>query len=178
MFEKKRGQIWIETVIYTLIAFIMIGLVLAFVKPKIEEIQDKTIVEQSIKLMEEINTIILSIVQGGAGNKRLIELEIKKGLLKIDGFNDELVFEVESRYLYSQPGEDIYHGSVIIHTEEKGKFNIINLTSDYNRYNIKYQGEDILKTITKSSTPYKIFISNNGTDESLDKKIIINIEIS
>ena len=39
MYEKKRGQIWVETVIYTLIALILIGLVLTFITPKIKEIQ-------------------------------------------------------------------------------------------------------------------------------------------
>ncbi len=34
--DDKRAQIWIETMIYTLIAFIMLGLVLAYAKPKIE----------------------------------------------------------------------------------------------------------------------------------------------
>jgi uncharacterized protein (UPF0333 family) len=37
--KNKRGQIWVETVVYTLIALVMIGLVLAFAKPKIEELQ-------------------------------------------------------------------------------------------------------------------------------------------
>ena len=39
--NKKRGQVWVETVIYTLIALALIGTVLAFVKPKVEEMQDK-----------------------------------------------------------------------------------------------------------------------------------------
>ena len=33
-----RGQVWVETVVYTLIAFIMIGLVLGVAKPKIEKL--------------------------------------------------------------------------------------------------------------------------------------------
>jgi len=171
---NKRGQIWVETVIYTLIALVMIGLVLSFVKPKIEEIQDKAIIEQSIEIMEDINTIILSLIQGGPGNKRLIELGIKKGNLKIDGISDKIVFEMESRYTYSEPGQDIYHGSIIAHTEKRGKFNIVNLTVDYSEdYDITYQGENKLKTISKASTPYKLFISNKGGN-----KTIIDIEIS
>ena len=39
-----NGQVWVETVTYTLIAIVMIGLVLSFAKPKIEELQDKTII--------------------------------------------------------------------------------------------------------------------------------------
>ena len=58
-----RGQIWIETVIYTLIAFFMIGIVLAFVRPKILEFQDKIIIDRSINLMDHLNNNILSIAQ-------------------------------------------------------------------------------------------------------------------
>ena len=34
MVMKKEGQVWVETVVYTLIAFVLIGLVLSFAKPK------------------------------------------------------------------------------------------------------------------------------------------------
>ena len=45
--SDKKAQVWIETVIYTLIALALIGTVLAFVKPKIQEIQDKIVKIQS-----------------------------------------------------------------------------------------------------------------------------------
>ncbi len=172
--SKKRGQVWIETVIYTLIAFIMIGLVLAYAKPKIEEIQDKAIIEQSIKMIEDINALILSIIQGGSGNTRLIELGVKKGNLKIDGIGDKIIFELESRYTYSEPGEDIYYGEIIAHTEKIGKLNLVTLTSDYTEYNITYNGKDESKLINKASTPYKLFISNKGRSGN---KTVIDIEI-
>ncbi len=169
MFNQKnlRGQIWVETLIYTLIAFVMIGLVLFFAGPKISEIQDKAIIEQSIEVMGEIDTIISGI--GTAGNRRVVELRIRKGELKINGTHDKLVFEIESKHVYSQPGEPIsIGGNIVVLTEEKGAFNIITLTRDYSAgYNITYQGEDKSKSITKSSTPYKLFISNKGGDLSV-----------
>lgn len=175
LIKNKKAQVWIETVIYTLIAFVMIGLVLTYAKPKIEEIQDKAIVEQSLEIIENIHAIILSIVQGGAGNTRLIEINLKKGALKIDGENNKIEFELESTYAYSQPGETINYGNIDIMTKEKGEINLILLTKDYDgEYNIKYDGEDILKTLSKASTPYKIYFSNKGEDGG---RIIINIEI-
>lgn len=171
----KRGQVWIETVIYTLIAFVMIGSVLAFVKPKVEEMQDKAIIEQSIGMMEDINTIVLSLVHGGAGNKRKIELGIKKGILMIDGQNDKLIFEIESRNTYSEPGEDIYYGDILVHTEKNGKLNIVTLTSDYSEaYNLTFQNGDVIKTLSKGSTPYKLFISNEG---KLNDLTVLDFEV-
>jgi hypothetical protein len=170
--SNKKGQIWVETVIYTLIAFVMIGLVLAYAKPKIEELQDKSIIEQSIGMMKDIDSTILTI--GCAGNQRAIELGIKKGVLKIDGVNDLIIFEIESKHTYSEPGIDIIDGNLIIHTEKMGKFNIVNLTRDYSEgYDIKYQGRDELKLISKSSIPYRMFISNKGGEN----KIVIDVRI-
>jgi hypothetical protein len=171
--KNKKGQIWIETVIYTLIAFVMIGLVLAYAKPKIEEMQDKAIIEQSIEMIKGIDSTILTI--GCQGNQRAIELGIKKGILKIDGENDLIIFEIESKHTYSEPNTNIVDGNLIIHTEKIGKLNIVNLTRDYSEvYDIKYQGEDKLKLISKSSTPYTMFISNSGGED----KIIIDVEVN
>jgi len=171
---NKRGQVWIETVIYTLIIFVMIGLVLSFAKPKIEEMQDKAVIEQSIGMLEDIDNLILLLIQGGPGNKRLIELGIKKGVLKIDGINDKIIFEIEGKYTYSQPGKQISHGNIIAYTEKRGNLNMVTLTLNYQEgYNIKYQEKEELKLINKAPVPYKILISNEGGD-----KTIINFEVN
>jgi|TARA_B100001971_G_C18265932_1_gene592376 hypothetical protein len=166
----KRGQVWVETVIYTLIAFVMIGAVLAFIKPKIEEIRDKALIEQTIEVIESINFGIIEL--GGEGNKRIIELGIKKGILKIDGENNLIIFEIESRHVYSQPGEDIYIGNIIANTKKRGTFNTVTLTSNYSEYNLTYNQEDKLKTITRASTPYRLSISHHGENDDTGKPII------
>ena len=173
--KQNKAQIWIETLIYTLIALIMIGAVLAFVKPKIQELQDKAIIEQSIELMEYINTKILSTTQT-EGNKRVDKFIIKKGSLKIDGIEDKIVFEMESRYEYSEPGIEIREGNIIGNTEKKGKLSMVTLILDYKGlYDITYQEEDKIKTINKASTPYEISILNKGKSNNVT---IIEIEIN
>jgi len=169
---KKRAQVWVETVIYTLIAFVMISLVLAYAKPKIEEMQDKAIIEQSIDMLTDINHAVLSVVQGGAGNKRFLEIGIKKGVLKIDAENDKLIFELESRHTYTEPGKEISLGEIDVYTEKIGKYNKVTLTKDYSTsYNITYIEEDKLKTLNKASIPYQLFIMNRGGE-----KIVIDFE--
>lgn len=172
---KKRGQVWVETVIYTLIAFSLIAAVLAFVKPKIDELQDKAVIEQSISLMKEIDSTVREIIQGGAGNKRILEISIREGELKIDGMNDEIVFEMESDYLYSEPGEEITEGNLLIKTEEKGARNIIIINRSYvqDDFNITYNLKDQLRTLTKASTSYTIYVTNKGKigEESINVDI-------
>lgn len=167
---KKRGQIWVETIIYTLIAFAMIGLVLVFVKPKIEEIRDRGIIEQSINILQEINSVISTM--GVPGNQREMNLRISKGSLSIDGINDAIYFEIESTFVYSQPGEEIEIGGVFAETEKRGEVNKVTLTTRYNEtHNITYGGKDELKSLSRASTPYKLLLTNKGED-SLDRTII------
>lgn len=163
LMKNRKGQVWIETIIYTLIAFVMIGLVLAFAKPKIEELQDKAILEQSLEIVKDIDNTILTM--GGAGNQRLLGVNIRAGSLQIDGLNDKLVFEMDGKYLYSQPGETVRDGNILIDTQKTGSFYHVNFTREYlDIYDITYGGEDKTKTISQSATEYNIQINNKGGD--------------
>ena len=173
--NNKRGQVWIETVIYTLIAFVMIAAVLAIAQPRIEREQDKALVEQSLGVMKDIDNILLSLAQGGVGNKRLLELGLKEGSMKIDGENDKLIFEIDSVYEYSEPGQDYTEGNTVINTRKRGDEYTITMTRTYSNYNITYKGTDNAELINKAATPYQLFISHKGKDAS--NKIIIDFEI-
>lgn len=159
-FNNKLGQVWIETVIYTLIALVMIGLVLAFAKPKIEELQDRATLEQSLSMMKDIDNTILTM--GGTGNLRYFSMDIKKGDLKIDGINDRLIFEMDSKYLYSEPGVPLMDGNIVISTSKTTSSNSVNFTRNYPDYNITYEGTDQIKTVSQASTSYKLVILNKG----------------
>jgi type II secretory pathway pseudopilin PulG len=159
---KKRGQVWVETVIYTLIALLLIGAVLAFIVPKIQDIRDKATVDQSVEMLQNIDGVISSIVLGGSGNKRILEIGIKKGDLIIDSQRDKIIFEIESQYVYSQEGENISIGNAVLLTEKLGSLNKISLTNNYSKYNLTYDGKEEIKKITQASTPYKISIENKG----------------
>lgn len=167
---KKRGQIWVETVIYTLITLILIGSVLAFITPKIQEIQDRSVIKQSITMLNDIEKIIIS-VSLSPGNKRIIDVGLKKGNLIIDSKNDKIIFEMESPLEYSQEGEIIKEGNIEVLTEKLGSTNKITLTRSYN-FDITYAGKNESKTITRSPTPYKISIENRGSTKTI---IEINI---
>ena len=163
MYYNKKAQIWIETVIYTLIAFVLIGLVLTFVNPKIQEIQVQTLIEQSIEMMNDIDSLIENI--GIAGNSRIIELSIKKGDLYIDGEINKIYFKLDSKYQYSEIGADITYGNLVLNTVENDNLMTITLTRDYSPlYNITFGGADEIKILSKLSTPYKLTITNNGGD--------------
>ena len=159
--KNSRGQVWIETVIYTLIAFVMIGLVLAFAKPKIEQLQDHAIIEQSLSLMKDIDNTILTM--GGPGNQRYFSINIQKGDLKIDGVNDRLVFEIASTDMYSEPGVSSIEGNIVVNTMKQGSSYAVNLTRDYSAdYDITYNGANQVETISHAAKSYNLLITNKG----------------
>ena len=174
IFQKKnpRGQVWVETVIYLLIAFVMMGLVLSFIRPKIEELRDKAIIEQSLEIIKDIDNLIVTL--GSPGNKRLVEIGIKKGSLTIDSEKDTIIFEMSSRYIYTEPGEIVQIGNINALTEIKGRENVITLKRNFSEeYNLTYKNEESFKTLGKSATPYRLFFTNEG---ELSDKIIINFD--
>lgn len=159
----NSGQVWVETVIYTLIALVIIGLVLSFIQPKIQELQDKAVLQQSISLLNNINSVISSVAQAGPGNKRQVQVGINKGSLIIDGINDEIVFTMNSHYEFSEPGYNVTYGDITAYTQPQGNINIVNMTLNYNSsYNLTYNGGNKIQIISQSSTPYNLFIANNG----------------
>lgn len=172
MLKKRRGQVWIETVTYTLIAFVLIGLILGFAKPKIEEIQDQSIIEQTIKVIKELDYTINDISEKGAGNKRNVELTIKKGEFYILASNNTLKFFLEGKFMYSQPGQPYEESGINILTEEVGKEYHVTLQKKYKDINITYNGRDEDKKILKGSTPYNIYITNKGgANQTIDFQV-------
>ncbi len=159
---KKKGQVWVETVTYTLIVFVLIGLILAFVKPKIDELQDKSLIDQSIKILKRIDLVVSEVYDSGEGNKRMVEISIKKGALTINSTNNSISFLFEGRYMYSEPGLEYSEGSFNILTTKLGSTYKVLIEKKYSNINITYSDKKDVKTLGRSSTPYQIFISNKG----------------
>lgn len=173
MIKNNNAQVWVETVIYTLIALVLIALALAFVKPKVEEFQDKSSIERAINIMKEVDNSLEEVKNQGVGNKRIIEFQLAKGSLKINGVGDNLVFELKSRYEYSEPGEVYNESELQIITEPEGEYNTVRVIKSY-VYNITYDGEEKSKTISKASLPYKISVLNKGY---VDGNLTIDMEV-
>ena len=160
---KKRGQVWIETVTYTLVALVMIGLILSFAKPEIEKMRDKVLTEQSLNMMKEIDQTIFEVGEDATGNKRKLEITLKKGRMTLNGENDTIEFFMQSRGVYSEPGQEYTEGNLKILTTEKGKYNDILITRNYTgEYDLLYKGENASKIITKASNQYNFYIENKG----------------
>src|SRR3989344_4927839 len=121
MNRRKKGQIWIETVIYTLIGLALIGIVLAIVTPKINSSRDEIIVEQSIAVLSEFDYTMQDVINNIQGNvRRIPELTLKKGELIFDGETDIITMILKDMSKpYSEPGVLIEVGNVFVMSEVK-----------------------------------------------------------
>lgn len=159
----NRSQVWIETVLYTLIGLAIIGILLAIVKPAIDKKKDQILIETSLGILSDIGSKIEDVRYYGVGNSRLMDIQIKKGQIEVNGKRDEIKFLIESKYKYSQPGENISIGKIVVLTEEKGeKYDVVLTLSYKNILNLTYNKEDTIKSFRAAPTPYTISVTNIG----------------
>lgn len=159
---NRRGQIWVETVIYTLIGLALIGLVLAILTPKIKEFGDRRVIEQTIESLNLIDSKITETLDA-PGNKRKVNLKLDKGSIIVDSSRDTIKYVLpESNVRYSEPGVLIGLGRIDVLTEEIGGGYNITLSIRYN-YNLTYNGvDDAVGEFSPASIPYQFFMENRG----------------
>ena len=164
MIRNKYGQVWIETVLYTIVGLAIIGIVLGFVMPKINQSRDNIIVEQSIKAMKELDAKIKDVSKQ-QGNIGKVELSIKRGYLDINASNNSIYLVIDDlSFLYSEANVTINDGDVKIKTVKGQKVNSVYLTLYYDS-DITYAGQNLNKKITAASLPYNIYIENKGNGQ-------------
>lgn len=177
--ESKKSQIWVETVLYTLIGLTIMGAILAVAVPKINQTNDKILLTQTIESMNKINEQIQDAFLY-AGSQREINLMIKKGEYTIDSKNDRIQYLLKNtNLLYSQPNSSIKQGDITILTVPKpgGEKYDIYLTLNYD-VNITYgsQSAEINKTFTSAPVSYSLLVINKGATTPGSQKKEINIQ--
>jgi hypothetical protein len=170
-----RGQVWVETVIYTLIGLAVIGLVMAVALPKINEKKDEIIIEQSIEALGDIDGKIYGAIGGGVGNRRIVDLDIRKGTLIVDMDEDSISWVLDSRFKYSEPGVSVPLGRLNVTTVAAGPWEI-ELKVGYG-VDLQFDGSNFgTKRLDVSPTPYKFVIENIG--KNADGNILIDLSES
>ncbi len=169
LIKKNKAQIWIETVIYTLIGLVLIGMVLAVAKPAIEKQKDQKIIEYTITELNELDEKIDEVKIGGTGNARAYNFIVKKGSLIIDPENDTIEFVIpDSTYAASEEESNrivsIPTSNLKIRTQKLGKGYKISIWRDYSpsNINITYNGKEDKKTFSIAPTAYSLMIENAG----------------
>ncbi len=156
----KRGQIWVETVIYTLIGLAIIGLVLAGALPKINEKKDEMMIGRSIEALGNIDDKIYE-VQRAAGNRRVVNLDIKSGVFVINPAENSISWVLDSSFAYSEIDKTVPFGNMNVTTTKNGDYEV-ELKLGYN-LDLRYDGDDVReKQFNVAPTSYRLVIENTG----------------
>ncbi|MEM4182017.1 MAG: hypothetical protein QXX68_02585 [Candidatus Pacearchaeota archaeon] len=167
--SNSYAQVWVETVVYTLIGLTIIGIILAVATPKINELKDKSIIDSSRQSLNEIDSIIKD-VSLAAGNQRVFEIEVKKGKFFFDTEKEEISFYLKSDYKYSEPGQEIKEGNIIIKTIGESSPYEVYLKINYSSLNLTINSKELIEEMQSSSRPYKLIILNRG-EQNIDIRL-------
>lgn len=173
--KKIKAQVWIETVIYTLIGLAIIAILLSITLPQVDKMKDRTVMTQAVDMLNILNSKILE-TEESQGNIRIVDIKISRGKLEINSKENTILYVLENTRLEStEIGESVKEGNVIIETKKSGdRFNVF-LKVDYNNIlNITYGGEKQTKTLQQGTSPYKIIMENTGYDSSRKTNIDFN----
>lgn len=171
LFTKNKGQVWVETVIYTLVGLSILGVLLVAVRPRIEKMRDESLIEQAIESLLIINGKIFE-TSGTKGTVIRLDLKVGKGEFVIDGINDKIYWSVPSSLQYSEESVPIQVGIVNVLTTSSDPW-LVELEISY-KFDIKFSGQDIKKSFSEGATFYRIAIENEGA--GVNPKIILNFE--
>lgn len=170
--SNRRGQVWVETVIYTLIGMAVIGLVLAGALPKINEKKDSLTIERSLEALGNIDDKIYAVLSA-SGSRRVVTLEVKSGSFIIDPAEDTLSWIIDSSFAYSEVDKSVPFGNFNITTTKKGDYEV-KLELKYDIFNLNYDGQDVEeRRLNVAPTPYVLVIENKGRDNS--GKVLIDL---
>ncbi len=167
----KKAQIWVETIIYTLIALTIIGVTLGIAKPKILEFRDKIAIERGLSMLTDLHSTILDAATT-VGNVRIFMINLRKGRIEINSSSDSIMFVLENAHVeFSEPNREIPYGDITLKTIERHGTYEVRLWISYENHSIDilYGGNNnTLQQISAAATPYKLRIETiNETAQTM-----------
>jgi hypothetical protein len=152
---------WTGIVIFILSMFL--STILSIYLPKIEEIKDRTIIEQTIGSLGVLNDNVLETMSS-VGTTRGVVLSVKKGEYVIDSKNNIIYYILrDSDYIYSPINKttQVSPGINTITSSSNEKYNIF-LILNYSSYDLTYNDQEIEKVLTPNLAGYNFIIENKG----------------
>ncbi|MEA3329722.1 MAG: hypothetical protein U9Q06_03180 [Nanoarchaeota archaeon] len=203
-YKIKKGQVWVETVTYILIALVLIGVVYSFASKAIEQQKDKRILESYIDALNSLDNVIDEVRKAGPGNKREFSFVVNdksEGKFVVNPWDgtsgNNISFEIKkSAYAASEVGRGIHDDRGIdveipatnlkVRTDEVGEegkrgtlYDVkIWREFDENKFKLQFEGEVERGELSKSSTPYKLIIENLGKEISGISPDVVRININ
>lgn len=159
---KKKGVVWVSTVLYILISLAIIGIVIAALTPRINSAKDKATIEQTMIMLNSLDSTITQVNQV-QGTKLENNFKMARGLLTIDASNNKILWQLDnSAYKYSEPKVPVAVGNILAYTEQSQAGWKVTLTMKYENMDIRFNNSDTEHILQPAETPYKLWIENKG----------------
>lgn len=108
--KRKKGQVWISVVLYSLIAVVVMTLVLQAGLPLLGKAQDQTMFSQKKDDFILLDQYIKDLAKEEEGSQRLVNINVDEGDMLVS--DDTLRWEMETSAKIIEPGSSIKLGNV------------------------------------------------------------------
>jgi len=160
--NSKKGDVWVSTVLYTLIGLAIMGLLLMVVRPKIEQMRDTITIDQTISAMNKLDETI-SKTRVASGTRLEYLLQLSKGTFEINATTDNIIWTIDSSVARSEVNKPINVGNIRLLTVPSADRWIVSVALNYsNLFNLTYNGKDENKVLGEAKIPYDLWIENRG----------------
>ncbi len=160
--RNKKAQVWVETVIYTLVGLSILGLLLVSTKPKLDKMKDESLINQAIESFGIINEKVYEAAQT-TGMRVKYDLKIGKGTFVIDAEEDILYWRIPSSLKYSEENIAVELGSTMSIKTVQGDPWLVEVSMPYN-FDIQYDGKNEVKEFIEAGNMYSFTIENEGSN--------------
>lgn len=158
---EKQGAVWVSTVLYILISLAIIGMVIAAVTPRINSAKDKATIEQTIIMLDDLDSTIEQVSQV-QGTKLKNEFKMSRGILTVNASAETITWRLSnSVYKYSEPNVAINISNIqVLTTNVTGGWDV--------ELKLNYSGKlnltSTIATLQPAEISYKLWVENKGNN--------------
>ena len=158
---EKQGAVWVSTVLYILISLAIIGMVIAAVTPRINSAKDKATIEQTIIMLDDLDSTIEQVSQV-QGTKLKNEFKMSRGILTVNEAAETITWHLSnSVYKYSEPNVAINISNIqVLTTNATGGWDVELMLNYSGKLNLSSK----ISTLQPAEIPYKLWIENKGNN--------------
>jgi len=166
---RKGVSPLLSGVLYVAIFLVGIGVVTQIAMPAIDKMKDSAAIDQSKLVLTKIDKALKEVVEEGEGSTRVVDINIKKGKIKIDADTDEIYYVLETETGSLSPRSQIQIGNLILSSSASVNAsedsNYIVLENEHLKCNFSKNGgtEDSFQSINISQIINSVYMKDTGS---------------
>src|SRR3989344_5559214 len=155
----RNGQVWMETLLYTVVTLAILGTVLSFALPRLHMGQERARIAEQLTTLRALDNLISDLNTQPPGSSRSIAISVKQGTLSFDAGADSISWTMPNLKLeYSEQGVEVRDGHIAVLTTKEGVTHTVKLTVNYAALGINatLDGKETYGELSSAPTPYRL----------------------